>query len=87
MLTTMSFVPFQSAQRLPDAALDAYHRAHAEVELVIRDLTAPRGALLYLPRSGEGLEVTSLGPMAYLDSKEEGDNSMVRHEAPDRIPG
>ncbi len=33
-------------------------------------LSAPRGALTYPPRSGEGLEVTSLGPMAYLASKE-----------------
>ena len=40
------------------------------------DLSAPRGALIYPPRSGEGLEVISLGPMAYLDSKDEGDNSM-----------
>jgi hypothetical protein len=37
---------------------------------------APRGALSYSPHSGEGLEVTSLGPMAYLDSKEKGDSSM-----------
>jgi transposase len=45
-------------------------------ERPFRDLTAPRGALLYLPRSGEGLEVISLGPMADLDSKEKRDNSM-----------
>jgi hypothetical protein len=38
--------------------------------------SAPRGALTYPPWSGEGLEVISLGPMAYLESKEEGDNSM-----------
>jgi hypothetical protein len=31
---------------------------------------------MYPPRSGEGLEVISLGPMAYLDSKDERDNSM-----------
>ena len=48
---------------------------------------APRGALIYPPRSGVGLEVISQGAMADLDSKEEGDNSMVRHEAPDCIPG
>ena len=40
------------------------------------DLSAPRGAPMYPPRSGEGLEVISLGPMADLDSKDEGDNSM-----------
>ena len=38
--------------------------------------SAPRGALIYPPCSGEGLEVISLGSMAYLDSKDEGDNSM-----------
>ena len=38
--------------------------------------SAPRGALTYPPWSGEGLEVISLGPMAHLESKEEGDNSM-----------
>jgi hypothetical protein len=38
--------------------------------------TAPRGALTYPLRSREGLEVMSLGPMAYLASKEKGDNSM-----------
>jgi hypothetical protein len=30
---------------------------------------APRGALFYPPRSGEGLEDLSLGLMAYLDPK------------------
>ncbi|MEX6430986.1 hypothetical protein AB6A68_14310, partial [Ferrimicrobium acidiphilum] len=39
-------------------------------------ITAPRGARTYPPWSGEGMEVISLGPMAYLDSKDEGDNSM-----------
>jgi hypothetical protein len=34
-------------------------------------LSAPRGALLYSPRSGERLEVMSLGPMAYRTSKED----------------
>jgi hypothetical protein len=38
--------------------------------------SAPRGALTYPLRSGEGLGVTSLGPMVYLASKEKGDNSM-----------
>jgi hypothetical protein len=44
---------------------------------VISTVAAPRGALTYPPWSGEGLEVISLGPMAHLDSKEEGDNSML----------
>ena len=44
---------------------------------VISSVAAPRGALAYPPRSGEGLEVLCLGPMADLDSKEEGDNSML----------
>ena len=43
---------------------------------LFQDHPAPRGALTYPPHSGEGLEVTSLGPMADLDSKGEGDNSM-----------
>jgi hypothetical protein len=44
---------------------------------VISTVAAPRGALTYPPWSGEGLEVLSLGPMADLDSKEKGDNSML----------
>ena len=43
--------------------------------------SAPRGALTYPLRSREGLEVISLGPMAYLDSKEKGDNSMPSNPA------
>jgi hypothetical protein len=31
------------------------------------ELSAPRGALLYRPRSGHGLEEVSVGLMAYLD--------------------
>ena len=38
--------------------------------------SAPRGALTYPLLSREGLEVISLGPMAHLDSKDEGDSSM-----------
>ena len=38
--------------------------------------SAPRGALTYPLRSREGLEVISLGPMAYPASKGKGDNSM-----------
>jgi hypothetical protein len=33
----------------------------------IDDMAAPRGALLYRPRSGRGLEEVSVGLMAYLD--------------------
>ena len=40
------------------------------------DLSAPRGAVLYRPRSGRGLEEISLDLMADLDLKSEGDNSM-----------
>jgi hypothetical protein len=43
---------------------------------IISTVAAPRGALTYPPWSGEGSEVISLGPMADLDSKDEGDNSM-----------
>jgi len=43
---------------------------------VMEYLSAPRSALLDPPLSGEGLEGTSLGLMAYLASKEKGDNSM-----------
>jgi hypothetical protein len=32
-----------------------------------RNFHAPRGALVYRPRSGHGLEEVSVGPMAYLD--------------------
>jgi hypothetical protein len=31
------------------------------------ELSAPRGALLYRPRSGHRLEEVSVGPMTYLD--------------------
>lgn len=34
---------------------------------IVRDCGAPRGALVYRPRSGHGLEEVSVGPMAYLD--------------------
>ena len=47
-----------------------------DVGLFRYSLTAPRGALTYPPRSGEGLEVSSLGPMVDPDSKENGENSM-----------
>ena len=50
-------------------------------------LPAPRGALSYPQRSWEELEGRFLGPMAYLDAKARGNSSLVRHEAPRRIPG
>jgi hypothetical protein len=43
--------------------------------------SAPRGALTYPLRSREGLEVISLGPMAYLASKGKGNNSMPSNPA------
>jgi hypothetical protein len=49
---------------------------------VLEYLSAPRGALLYPPLSGEGLEGASLGLMAYLASKEKGDNSMPANQRP-----
>ena len=71
--------------RQPASFTDETARIDADATIVGTDgcckqgmdiASAPRGALTYLPRSGEGLEVISLGPMAHLDSKEEGDNSM-----------
>jgi hypothetical protein len=43
---------------------------------VLEYISAPRGARLYPPPSGERLEGTSLGPMAYLALKKKGDRSM-----------
>jgi len=59
---------------------------------VLEYLSAPRGALLYPPRSGERLEGISLDLMAYLDPKGEGDNSMPGNQQPgsgvwDGVPG
>ena len=54
----------------------AVHRPYYESDHVLNVASAPRGALTYPPRSGEGLEVLSLGPMVYLASKDKGDNSM-----------
>jgi hypothetical protein len=57
---------------------------HVLVDLihVLEYVSAPRGARLYPPRSGEGLEGTSLGLMADLASKEKGDNSMPANQRP-----
>jgi len=49
--------------------LKIYHSYH-ESDHVLNIASAPRGALTYPPRSGEGLEVISLGPMVHLASKE-----------------
>ncbi len=38
-----------------------------QVALFRYQLSAPRGALLYRPRSGHGLEEVSVGLMAHLD--------------------
>ena len=42
----------------------------------LQEATAPRGAALYRPRSGQEWEELFLDLMAYLDPKGEGDNSM-----------
>jgi Domain of unknown function (DUF222) len=42
----------------------------------LQEATAPRGAVLYRPRSGQEWEELFLDLMAYLDLKGEGDNSM-----------
>ena len=54
---------------------------------VLEDLSAPRGALLYPPPSGEGLEDMSLGPMAYLDSKGNGQQHARKPAAEPRHTG
>ena len=46
------------------------HKPYHESDHVLNVASAPRGALTYPLRSGEGLEVISLGPMVYLASKE-----------------
>jgi hypothetical protein len=42
----------------------------------LEEASAPRGAVLYRPRSGQGWEELSLDLMADLEPKGEGDNSM-----------
>jgi Domain of unknown function (DUF222) len=52
-------------------------RTHAQrYHDALQEATAPRGAALYRPRSGQEWEELFLGLMAYLDLKGEGDNSM-----------
>ena len=46
------------------------HKPYHESDHVLNIASAPRGALTYPPLSGDGLEVISLGRMAYLASKE-----------------
>jgi len=48
----------------------------------IDDFTAPRGASLYPRQSREELGGRFLGPMAYLDPKGEGNNSMPEKQRP-----
>jgi hypothetical protein len=52
----------------------------------LQRLTAPRGALLYPRLSREEFEGRFLGLMPYLELKGERNRSMVRREAPHRIP-
>ena len=70
---------------LVQAALDALSAPQGGGDLrtrpqryhdALHEATAPRGAALYRPRSGQGWEELSLDLMAYLDLKGEGDNSM-----------
>jgi hypothetical protein len=66
-------------QHVPDSSIYAVlHRERDKLfpDEMFSDLSAPRGALTYPLRSKEGLEVISLGPMAYLEPKGEGENSM-----------
>ena len=78
----------EAEQKLLDKVLEDYPRVFTRQRIWImdRNFRAPRGALVYRPRSGHGLEQVSVGPMAYLDPKGEGDNSMMRREALRRIP-
>ena len=59
--------------------IEVKDRGRVPAELVVKfkaATAAPRGAVLYRPRSGQGLEEVSLDLMADLDPKGEGDNSM-----------
>jgi hypothetical protein len=58
------------------AGLLGKHPHEISAGQVSYDLHAPRGALLYPQRSWEELEGRFLGPMAYLDAKARGNNSL-----------
>ena len=64
------------ARTAPPNTTPGRYRPTDSLLAFLNSLSAPRGALTYPLLSGEGLEVISLGPMADLDSKDEGDNSM-----------
>jgi hypothetical protein len=80
MKGTASFV----AGRVKDNSIFAVLHRECHVlfaDELFADLSAPRGALTYPLPSREGLEVMSLGPVAYLASKEKGDKSMPPNQA------
>jgi len=68
----VGFLSGDAAAALTHSELEARLNVDARelVRQLYQDHPAPRGALAYPPRSGEGLEVISLGPMAHLVSKE-----------------
>jgi len=78
------------AQQLKQAGLDgSMDELRARAYL---DIPAPRGAVPYRPRSGQGREEWSLDLMADLDLKGEGDSSMPGNRQPGRgvwdgVPG
>jgi len=59
----------ESEQALLDEAMACFPALFAPdwIWLMDRNYRAPRGALMYRPRSGHGLEEVSVGLMAYLD--------------------
>ena len=59
----------ESEQALLDEAMEQFPFLFAPdwIWLMDRNYRAPRGALMYRPRSGHGLEEVSVGLMAYLD--------------------
>jgi hypothetical protein len=56
-------------QKLLDTALREFPHLFTmdRIWIMDRNYRAPRGALMYRPRSGHGLEEVSVGLMAYLD--------------------
>ncbi|MHB8290698.1 MAG: hypothetical protein ACYDEY_16030 [Acidimicrobiales bacterium] len=67
-LYTYLFASHTRAKTAPDAAgvLPDFRGTMVHDRLSMYWSSAPRGAMAYPPRSGEGLEVTSLGSMAHL---------------------
>ena len=62
----------------PEDLRSMWQRRHDALE----EASAPRGAVLYRPRSGQGWEELSLDLMADLEPKGEGDNSMPGNRQP-----